>query len=165
VLYAIVGLAGIVVNDSLVLIDFVNKERDRGTDAREAVRIASRKRFRPILLTTLTTVAGLLPMGLGLTGYSIVFGPFASSIVFGLAMASVLTLFLVPTLYLTIDDIQGGVRGVLDRTFGRTPADLPAAVGGLPVAQSGHTRGISTTAMTPQTMSSGSPALTKSPNR
>ncbi|MEE9607569.1 MAG: efflux RND transporter permease subunit, partial [Myxococcota bacterium] len=70
VLYAIVGLAGIVVNDSLVLIDFVNRERRRGTPAFEAVRLASYKRFRPILLTTVTTVTGLAPMALGISGYS-----------------------------------------------------------------------------------------------
>jgi multidrug efflux pump subunit AcrB len=104
VLYAMVGLAGIVVNDSLVLIDFVNKERDRGTEPARAVVIASAKRFRPILLTTVTTVAGLLPMALGLTGKSVVYGPFATAIVFGLGMASGLTLFVVPALYLALED-------------------------------------------------------------
>ncbi|HJO24880.1 MAG: efflux RND transporter permease subunit [Myxococcota bacterium] len=111
VLYALVGLAGIVVNDSLVLIDFVNRERARGTPGRDAVRIASRKRFRPILLTTVTTIAGLAPMAFGLSGYSRVFGPFATAIVFGLAAASVLTLFVVPALYLTLEDAA--------RRFGR----------------------------------------------
>jgi multidrug efflux pump subunit AcrB len=67
------------------------------------VRIASRKRFRPILLTTVTTIAGLAPMALVLTGFSPVFAPFASAIVFGLMAASLLTLFVVPTLYLTLE--------------------------------------------------------------
>ncbi len=107
VLYAIVGLAGIVVNDSLVLIDFVNQERNRGTPAAEAVRLASAKRFRPILLTTVTTVSGLAPMALGATGYSVVFGPFAAAIVFGLGVASLLTLFVVPALYLGLEDLKG----------------------------------------------------------
>jgi multidrug efflux pump subunit AcrB len=110
VLYALVGLAGIVVNDSLVLIDFVNQERARGTEAEEAVRIASRKRFRPILLTTVTTIAGLAPMALGLTGFSPVFAPFASAIVFGLMAASLLTLFVVPTLYLTLEGAKKRLR-------------------------------------------------------
>jgi HAE1 family hydrophobic/amphiphilic exporter-1 len=110
VLYAMVGLAGIVVNDSLVLIDFVNQERRRGVGALEAVQSASRKRFRPILLTTLTTITGLTPMALGLSGYSKVFGPFAASIVFGLGVASLLTLFVVPTLYLTLEDVKAGIR-------------------------------------------------------
>jgi HAE1 family hydrophobic/amphiphilic exporter-1 len=110
VLYALVGLAGIVVNDSLVLIDFVNQERSRGTEAEEAVRIASSKRFRPILLTTITTITGLAPMALGLTGYSPVFAPFASAIVFGLLAASLLTLFVVPTLYLTLEGTKKRMR-------------------------------------------------------
>jgi multidrug efflux pump subunit AcrB len=112
VLYAGVGLAGIVVNDSLVLLDFVNQEQGRGTPIDEAVRIASFRRFRPILLTTLTTIAGLLPMALGLTGKSLVFGPFATAIVFGLLVASGLTLFVVPALYLTFEDVHArfGIR-------------------------------------------------------
>ena len=118
VLYALVGLAGIVVNDSLVLIDFVNRERRRGTAPLEALRLASRKRFRPILLTTVTTIVGLLPMALGLSGYSRVFGPFAAAIVFGLAMASLLTLFVVPTLYLTLHDFEQAARRRLRRGRG-----------------------------------------------
>jgi multidrug efflux pump subunit AcrB len=125
VLYALVGLAGIVVNDSLVLIDFVNKERERGASAAEAVRVASGKRFRPILLTTATTITGLAPMALGLTGYSQVFGPFAAAIVFGLASASVLTLLVVPSLYLTLDDLQVRLRRRRER---RRPAAVPEPV-------------------------------------
>jgi len=126
VLYAIVGLAGIVVNDSLVLIDFVNQERLRGTDALEAVRRSSARRFRPILLTTLTTILGLLPMALGLSGYSRVFGPFATAIVFGLAMSSLLTLFVVPTLYMTVDGFGGWLRARFGRARGQ---GAPAGAG------------------------------------
>ncbi|MEO2166997.1 MAG: efflux RND transporter permease subunit, partial [bacterium] len=106
VLYAIVGLAGIVVNDSLVLIDFINRERARGLSAHEAVVSGCDKRFRPIMLTTLTTITGLLPMAIGLSGYSRIFSPFAASIVFGLAVASLLTLYVVPMLYLSLEDIH-----------------------------------------------------------
>jgi multidrug efflux pump subunit AcrB len=113
VIYAMVGLAGIVVNDSLVLIDFINHERARGASAVDAIRTASGKRFRPIFLTTVTTVVGLLPMALGVTGQSVVYGPFAASIVFGLSVASVLTLFLVPTLYLIFENARDRVRGRL----------------------------------------------------
>lgn len=122
VMYATVGLAGIVVNDSLVLMDFVNREREAGTPILAAVRQASARRFRPILLTTLTTIAGLLPMSLGLTGKSLVFGPFATAIVFGLGVASLLTLFVVPALYLSIEDVR--------RRWARPRAEagLPAGV-------------------------------------
>jgi HAE1 family hydrophobic/amphiphilic exporter-1 len=113
VIYAMVGLAGIVVNDSLVLIDFINKERARGTSAIDAITTASGKRFRPILLTTVTTVAGLLPMALGVSGKSVVYGPFAAAIVFGLSVASILTLFLVPSLYLSLEKASESMRARL----------------------------------------------------
>jgi multidrug efflux pump subunit AcrB len=106
VIYATVGLAGVVVNDSLVLIDFVNRERAAGADALQAVRVAGQRRFRAILLTTLTTIAGLLPMAMGISGASPVFGPFAAAIVAGLAVASLLTLFVVPSLYLLLEDVK-----------------------------------------------------------
>lgn len=124
VMYGLVGLAGIVVNDSLVLIDFVNQERARGTPLVDAVRLASRRRFRPIMLTTLTTVAGLLPMALGFGGKSPVFAPFATAIVFGLLTASLLTLLVVPSLYLAIEDAKSRLwrRGVL-------PQAVPVAGG------------------------------------
>jgi HAE1 family hydrophobic/amphiphilic exporter-1 len=153
VVYALVGLAGIVVNDSLVLIDFVNRERRRGTPAREAVRLASARRFRPILLTTVTTIAGLAPMALGLTGYSRVFGPFAAAIVFGLAVASLLTLFLVPALYLTIEAWAARLR----------PGRLREAAAD--ASQSGQTIGIISKANIAHSTSSGIPTRTKSVNR
>jgi HAE1 family hydrophobic/amphiphilic exporter-1 len=115
VFYAMIGLAGIVVNDSLVLIDFVNQERTGGLEIGEAVGRACRLRFRPIVLTTLTTIAGLLPMALGIGGTHPVYGPFAAAIVFGLAVASGLTLFTVPALYLALDSFEGRVRGALGR--------------------------------------------------
>ena len=172
VLYAIVGLAGIVVNDSLVLIDFVNRERRRGTPAFEAVRLASYKRFRPILLTTVTTVTGLAPMALGISGYSRVFAPFATAIVFGLSVASLLTLFLVPTLYLGLDDLTSALRRIARpapqrrRAPGmvRVPAVRSGAAGGY-AAQKGQTMGIKAIATTPQIRSSGSPIFTKSMKR
>ena len=118
VLYAIVGLAGIVVNDSLVLIDFVNRERASGLPLRVAIRTASAHRFRPILLTTVTTIAGLLPMALGMGGIHPVYGPFAAGIVFGLAVASCLTLFTVPALYLMV---EGGKERVARLRAGPEP--------------------------------------------
>jgi len=111
VIYAMVGLAGIVVNDSLILIDFVNRQRIAGQLPVAAVRIAGSRRFRAVLLTTLTTIAGLLPMALGVSGASPVFGPFAAAIVAGLAVASGLTLFVVPSLYLLLEDLKRALRG------------------------------------------------------
>jgi len=129
VMYAGVGLAGIVVNDSLVLMDFVNRERARGTPIRAAVAIASSRRFRPILLTTVTTIAGLLPMSLGVPAKSSVFGPFATAIVFGLSVASLLTLFVVPALYLSLEDLLAALRRRRSGQ-GTAPLAAPGAVAG-----------------------------------
>ncbi|MCR4317382.1 MAG: efflux RND transporter permease subunit [Planctomycetes bacterium] len=100
---AIVGLSGIVVNDSIVLVDFINRERKRGVPLDEAIPSAGVKRMRAVLLTTITTVAGLLPMSLGLGGRSITWGPMATSLAFGLIFATALTLLVIPCLYSLVE--------------------------------------------------------------
>lgn len=101
----VVALAGIVVNDSLVLIDFINKSRRKGTPRWRAIIESGKVRMRPILLTTITTVLGLLPMGIGLGGKSRVWGPMANTIIWGLSFATVLTLFFIPAFYAIMDDL------------------------------------------------------------
>jgi HAE1 family hydrophobic/amphiphilic exporter-1 len=93
---AVVGVTGVVVNDSLVLIDFINKRYLSGMTRREAIIDGIRVRLRPILLTTLTTTLGLAPMALGIPSYSVVWGTMASTFVTGLCTATFLTLFIVP---------------------------------------------------------------------
>jgi HAE1 family hydrophobic/amphiphilic exporter-1 len=93
---AAVGVTGVVVNDSLVLIDFINKRYRSGMSRREAIHEGIRIRLRPILLTTLTTTLALAPMALGIPSYSIVWGAMASTFVTGLCTATFLTLFIVP---------------------------------------------------------------------
>ncbi len=93
---AVVGVAGVVVNDSLVLLDFINRLYRGGMSRREAVLEGVRVRLRPIILTTLTTILGLLPMALGIPSYSLIWGTMASTFVTGLATATLLTLFVVP---------------------------------------------------------------------
>ena len=88
------------VNDAIVLIDFVNAQRKEGADIRSAVIQAGRLRFRPVLLTTISTVAGLLPLCLG--GGSL-WGPMGNVIVFGLSMATLLTLIVIPVMYEIIE--------------------------------------------------------------
>jgi HAE1 family hydrophobic/amphiphilic exporter-1 len=93
---AVVGVTGVVVNDSLVLIDFINRGYREGMSRREAIARGIRIRLRPILLTTLTTSLGLAPMALGIPSYSVVWGSMASTFVTGLCTATFLTLFIVP---------------------------------------------------------------------
>ncbi len=99
VIYAGVALAGIAVNDSIVLLSFINERRAQGLPITEAVIAAARVRLRAIVLTTLTTIAGLLPTALGLFGWSVVWGPMAGTIVFGLLFSTLTTLLVMPCLY------------------------------------------------------------------
>ena len=93
---AIVGVTGVVVNDALVLIEFINKRYQAGMSRREAIYEGVRVRLRPILLTTLTTTLGLLPMALGIPEYSLVWGAMASTFVTGLCTSTFLTVLMVP---------------------------------------------------------------------
>jgi HAE1 family hydrophobic/amphiphilic exporter-1 len=93
---AIVGVTGVVVNDSLVLIEFINKRYRSGLPRRQAIMEATHIRLRPILLTTLTTTLGLLPMAIGFPEYSVVWGSMAMTFVTGLCTATFLTIFVVP---------------------------------------------------------------------
>jgi len=96
---AVVGVIGVVVNDSLVLIDFMNKGYRSGMTRQESIDNAIKIRLRPIILTTLTTILGLLPMALGIPSYSIVWGAMASTFVCGLGVATLLTLWVAPVLW------------------------------------------------------------------
>lgn len=99
VLYAGVALAGIAVNDSIVLVSLVNELRKGGKAIKEAVIEAATTRLRPILLTSITTIAGLLPTAIGIGGKSVVWGPMASTIIFGLLFSTITALFVIPSLY------------------------------------------------------------------
>ncbi|MCP2520317.1 efflux RND transporter permease subunit [Candidatus Aminicenantes bacterium AC-708-M15] len=94
-----VVLAGIVVNDAIVKIDYTNQLRRKGLSLREAVKEASRVRLRPILMTTVTTAFGLLPMAIGLGPGSELQKPLAISVIGGLLLATFLTLILIPLFY------------------------------------------------------------------
>jgi len=93
---AVIGVAGVVVNDSLVLVAFINACYNKGMARKKAILTAANTRLRPILLTTLTTTLGLLPMALGIPEYSTVWGSMAMTFVTGLCTATVLTIIMVP---------------------------------------------------------------------
>lgn len=101
----IVALAGVVVNDSLVLVDYVNRHVASGNSLHDAAREAGAARFRPILLTSLTTFVGLMPMVLETDIQAKFLIPMAVSLSFGILFATVITLFLVPCVYLMLEDI------------------------------------------------------------
>jgi len=103
--FGIIALAGVVVNDSLILVDFVNRERKTGAPLAQALQHATRSRFRAILLTSLTTFLGLAPIAIFETSLQAqLVVPMAASLAFGILFATVITLFLIPVLYLILDD-------------------------------------------------------------
>ena len=105
--FGIIALAGVVVNDSLILVDFINRERSAGTPLEEAVKTAARSRFRAILLTSLTTFLGLAPIAIFETSLQAqLVVPMAASLAFGILFATVITLFLIPSLYLILHDFK-----------------------------------------------------------
>jgi multidrug efflux pump subunit AcrB len=106
-LFGVVAMAGVVVNDSLVLIDFANRLVRRGMPVTDAVRASGIQRFRPILLTTLTTCGGLAPIITETSRQAKFLIPMAISLGFGILFATLITLGLVPCLYLILEDIKG----------------------------------------------------------
>ena len=111
----VVALSGVVVNDSLIMVDFINRKRWLHPDLRTAVQQAGIVRFRPILLTSLTTFAGLAPLMIERSMQAAFLVPMAVSLAFGVVFATLITLILVPTTYMILEDI----RWALKRVFGR----------------------------------------------
>ncbi len=104
-IFGIVALSGVVVNDSLVLIDFFNKKRGEGMGVHDAIMTAGVQRFRPIILTTLTTFGGLLPMIFETSRQARFLIPMAISLGFGILFATGITLLLIPSLTMILEDI------------------------------------------------------------
>jgi multidrug efflux pump subunit AcrB len=98
-MYGVIALAGIAVNSAIVLIDAANVRLEAGMSVTHATLYAARRRLIPILITSSTTIAGLFSLAVGLGGKSLIWGPVASSIVWGLGFSTVLTLFVIPLLY------------------------------------------------------------------
>jgi len=131
VFLGMIMLAGIVVNNAIVLLDYVNTLRERGMDRVEAVITAGTVRLRPILMTTATTVLGLAPMALGLGDGAEIRTPMAIAVISGLLVSTVLTLIVIPSAYVVVEQL-------LDRLAGRAPeaaaaaATAPEAAGAAP---------------------------------
>ena len=111
----IVALSGVVVNDSLVMVDFINRNRRRAGSLLAAVQAAGAARFRPILLTSLTTFAGLAPLLFEQSTQADFLKPMAISLAFGVMFATFITLVLVPTSYMILEDVRWVLRRLLRR--------------------------------------------------
>lgn len=128
-MFGLVALTGVVVNDSIVLIDFINQRMEAGLDLHDAVISAGRRRFRPVLLTSVTTVAGLTPILLERSLQAQYLIPMATSLSFGIMMSTVLVLVLVPSFYCIFDVMFHTSPRPDDETHRSSVADAtPASV-------------------------------------
>ena len=125
-LLGLIALTGVVVNDSLVMVDFINRRVAVGMKVREAIRDAGAARFRPIVLTSLTTFVGLLPLLLERSFQAQFLVPMAVSLAFGVLFATAITLLLVPSLYAILNDFRSQVA-----VHGRKPPEQTEPDGAL----------------------------------
>lgn len=137
-----VAVSGVVVNDNLVLMDFINEQRKQGVAVFNAVCAAGKKRFRPILLTSLTTFAGLTPLILETSIQAQFLIPMAVSLAFGVLFATFISLLLVPASYLLLDEWQNKMSG-----WGKSTRDQKATPDRVDMAyQKGYEQGSSSKA-------------------
>ena len=120
-LFGLIALSGVVVNDSLIMVDFINKARQKGMAIKDAVVQSGTQRFRAIILTSLTTAFGLLPIMLETSLQAQYVIPMAISMSFGIIFATVITLFLIPSLYLLMGDFRVVLRNTKNLLLGRDP--------------------------------------------
>ncbi|QDP41619.1 efflux RND transporter permease subunit [Radiobacillus deserti] len=111
----VIMLAGIVVNNAIVLVDYINILRARGMERQEAILEAGVSRMRPILMTTLTTILGMLPLALGYGEGAETQQPLAITVIFGLTISSIFTLFLIPVVYTYLDGLSEKVKRLFTR--------------------------------------------------
>ncbi|MFQ5527240.1 MAG: efflux RND transporter permease subunit [Thermoanaerobaculia bacterium] len=133
VFLGMIMLAGIVVNNAIVLVDYINILRRRGMEAMEAVVTAGTVRLRPILMTTATTTLGLLPMALGFGDGAELRTPMAIAVISGLVVSTLLTLFVIPVIYSLVDRLKARLTGeesvVEDATAAVAPPMAPHEAG------------------------------------
>jgi len=116
-LSGMIAVSGVVVNDNLVLVDFINRARDKGMDVAEAIREAGTARFRPIMLTSLTTFAGLTPLMMEKSVQAQFLIPMAVSLAFGVMFATTVSLLLTPSAYHILEDVKGLLTGEHSHTL------------------------------------------------
>jgi multidrug efflux pump subunit AcrB len=130
-LLGLMALTGVVVNDSLVLVDFINQQRAKGVQIVEAVLTSGVKRFRPVMLTSLTTFFGLMPVMLSTSQDARFLVPMAISLGFGILFATMVTLIAVPLNILIVEDLKNWCLRLVGREQGPgTNPDKPQTVTG-----------------------------------
>jgi len=130
VMIGIILLAGVVVNNAIVLIDFIKMTRERGSERQEAVIESCRTRLRPILMTTMTTVLGMLPLSLGIGEGAEIYRGMAITVMFGLTFSTLLTLVVIPILYTLIEDMNNAILKFLKKEYNRIMDLLPKKLSG-----------------------------------
>ena len=101
-----VGMFGVVVNDSLVVIDDINRAREKKGNVKEAIAFGVSERLKAVILTTITTIAGLLPLGLGVGGIDMFLSPMAISMGYGILFGTPMILVLIPVSYVIGEDLK-----------------------------------------------------------
>jgi multidrug efflux pump subunit AcrB len=146
----VISLAGVVVNNAIVLIDYTNKLRQRGLAKLEAIVQAGRTRLRPVLSTAITTIVGLIPLSTGLNFDFFKFrfdiggessqwwGPMGVAVIFGLAIATFLTLVIVPVVYHILDGWSERARAKFSALFNGELAEAKAVREEMQVETGGH---------------------------
>ena len=107
----IIMLAGIAVNDSIILVDAINQLKREGRSRRDAILEAGGRRIRPIVMTSLTTILALLPLTLGIGEGAALRAPMALAVIGGLITSTILTLVVIPCVYMVFDGMRDGRRG------------------------------------------------------
>jgi HAE1 family hydrophobic/amphiphilic exporter-1 len=127
-LIGLIMLAGIVVNNAIVLIDAINQARERGLERIEAIKLAGRTRLRPILITSVSTIIGLIPMAIGIGEGAEIRRPMAITVIAGTLVATFLTLVVIPVLYAVLDRKEFVKTAAGNAVENAKPAAPPLAV-------------------------------------
>jgi multidrug efflux pump subunit AcrB len=127
-IFGMLALSGVIVNDSLVLVDYINRKRGDGESIFLSIRTAGVARFRAIMLTSMTTFAGLLPMMFEKSTQAQFLVPMAVSLGWGVMLGTFVTLLLVPINYLILEDIRRFIGNYWNWQLGREPEAPPAQI-------------------------------------
>jgi hydrophobic/amphiphilic exporter-1 (mainly G- bacteria), HAE1 family len=131
-------MAGVIVNNGIVIVDHINQLRNEGLPRLEAIVLAGQDRFRPVMMTAITTILGLVPLAMAKTGGAATFAGLGRALVGGMTVGTILTLVVVPLFYTLIDDLQHGTRDFLagiSRTFKAHGSREPKSAAPAPVTE------------------------------